>query len=131
MDLTNALATAERNVLAAFQRCIALPGATGARWMLSTSNSNLCAQPSGRPRPMAGALRCSNLPPAFSTTLQRKARSMGEIALETTRQERPKKKKAVAAVLEKEPAAPARPSIPKAGSKAAARSAENVAAAAA
>ena len=54
---------------------------------------------------------------------------MGEIALVTTRQERPKKKKAVAAVLEKEPAAPARPSIPKAGSKAAARSAENVAAA--
>jgi len=28
MDLTDALATAERNVLAAFQRCIALPGAT-------------------------------------------------------------------------------------------------------
>ena len=28
MDLTDALATAERNVLAAFQRCVALPGAT-------------------------------------------------------------------------------------------------------
>jgi len=51
---------------------------------------------------------------------------MGDIALETTRQERPKKKKAVAEVL-----APAHPSIPEAGSKAAARSAENLAAAAA
>jgi len=51
---------------------------------------------------------------------------MGDIALETTRQERPKKKKAVAEVL-----APARPSIPEAGSKAAARSAENLATAAA
>ena len=28
MNLTDALPTAERNVLAAFQRCIALPGAT-------------------------------------------------------------------------------------------------------
>ena len=28
MDLNDALATAERNVLAAFQRCVALPGAT-------------------------------------------------------------------------------------------------------
>ena len=28
MDLTDALAAAERNVLAAFQRCVALPGAT-------------------------------------------------------------------------------------------------------
>ena len=28
MDLTDALATAERNVLAAFQRCVALPGAS-------------------------------------------------------------------------------------------------------
>ena len=56
---------------------------------------------------------------------------MTDLALEIARQERPKKKKAVASVLEKEPAAPARPSISKAGSKAAARSAENVAAAAA
>jgi len=28
MNLNDALATAERNVLAAFQRCVALPGAT-------------------------------------------------------------------------------------------------------
>ena len=62
---------------------------------------------------------------------QERLHLMTILASETTRQERPKKKKAVAAVLEKEPAVPARPSIPKAGSKAAARSAENVAAAAA
>ena len=101
MDLTDALATAERNVLAAFQRCIALPGATRRDLDALAEQLNLYGQPSRQPRLMPGASRCSNLPPAFSATLQRKARSMGEIALVTTRPERPKKKKAVAAVIER------------------------------